>query len=404
MNDAHCSDELLISFLDGEISAADKRQIAAHLDRCWNCRARCHEMEEAITAVSRLVGDADSAVGDSVERVRTPLFAAMDREPAGNVLLRSVRPIFFFAAALAAAAAVGRWVVLMPHAPAPPVVQARNTPRAVPAAPQPITPPVAAEAVPMPKPPEIAAVLPPPPMPAIDLDEVELALRFQLHQTGADLRYSAIRIAQDAGLVTVDGVVDDPVQASELQQTAARIEHPELVAVNVRLASDAGPITATPYQAETVARPEQPFLQTLISLAGSERDLTQKGNQAVATVEQMTDTAWALRHLMERFQPRQLLSENSHRWLESIQNDYRARLARSAAVLRDQLAFLPASPAAACDTADPPAQVFALRDLVEWLFAGKPLRVRPRSLEETAQIIATQVNCLAGSYQPDQGE
>lgn len=42
------SDEHLLMELDGELSADDKAIVCAHLEACWECRARCGKIEAAI--------------------------------------------------------------------------------------------------------------------------------------------------------------------------------------------------------------------------------------------------------------------------------------------------------------------------------------------------------------------
>jgi hypothetical protein len=410
LNDGHCSDELLIGFLDGEVQPQESRKVGAHLDRCWSCRARCREIENAITGISRLFSDADPAVADSVAHIRTPLFGAMEAPRKGKVVMRSIRPVLLFAGALAAAAAVSRWVVWLPHADAPPaIVQARPAQRRAVAAPSEV-----ASAAPVLKPPTVALPLsavavPPLAVAPVDLDEVEMSLRFRLHQTGADLHDGAIRIRQAEGGVVVDGVVDDSGQLAELRQTASGIEHPEILRVNVRTAEGLPPSAASVYPAsQPVVSRSQPFLQTLISLAGSERELTGRGNAAVETVESMTDTAWALRRLTERFASGPALSANSRQLLDTMESDYRARIRGLGARLRVQLDFLPgwaAGSSAACTADDDAAaQVFALRDLVEWLFAGKEMEPGPRFLEEAARSISAGLDCLDAFKAQVQGE
>ena len=55
MNNAmHCSDELLLKSLDGALSASEAVKLDQHLADCWTCRARCLELESAITGFVRL--------------------------------------------------------------------------------------------------------------------------------------------------------------------------------------------------------------------------------------------------------------------------------------------------------------------------------------------------------------
>src|SRR5215469_16758716 len=49
----HCSDELLLSHLDGELSLASDSVVRKHLKACWECRARLAELEEWAQAVAK---------------------------------------------------------------------------------------------------------------------------------------------------------------------------------------------------------------------------------------------------------------------------------------------------------------------------------------------------------------
>jgi hypothetical protein len=46
--DKHFSDQELLLYVDGEHSAHDRQRISAHLEACWKCRARSHELENAM--------------------------------------------------------------------------------------------------------------------------------------------------------------------------------------------------------------------------------------------------------------------------------------------------------------------------------------------------------------------
>ena len=45
----HLTDEQILSELDGEISASQRKRIQSHLQACWKCRARRQELGAAIT-------------------------------------------------------------------------------------------------------------------------------------------------------------------------------------------------------------------------------------------------------------------------------------------------------------------------------------------------------------------
>jgi hypothetical protein len=52
--DSHLSDPQLLRDVDGELSAHDEKLVQAHLDACWKCRARRHELENTIAEFVRV--------------------------------------------------------------------------------------------------------------------------------------------------------------------------------------------------------------------------------------------------------------------------------------------------------------------------------------------------------------
>jgi hypothetical protein len=52
--DSHLSDQQLLLGVEGELSAHDEKLVSEHLARCWKCRARRQELENAITGFVRV--------------------------------------------------------------------------------------------------------------------------------------------------------------------------------------------------------------------------------------------------------------------------------------------------------------------------------------------------------------
>jgi anti-sigma factor RsiW len=63
----HLDDDMLVAYLDGEVSATHIRRIRNHLKSCWNCRSVLSDLESQAEAVSRLLtAKSDSDVDRSV--------------------------------------------------------------------------------------------------------------------------------------------------------------------------------------------------------------------------------------------------------------------------------------------------------------------------------------------------
>ena len=51
----HPNDEMLLAYLDGEVSASRVRVIRNHLKTCWKCRSILTDLESQAEAISRLL-------------------------------------------------------------------------------------------------------------------------------------------------------------------------------------------------------------------------------------------------------------------------------------------------------------------------------------------------------------
>jgi len=52
--DSHLSDQQLLLYVEGELSARDEKQLRTHLEACWKCRARRQEIEGAMAGFIRV--------------------------------------------------------------------------------------------------------------------------------------------------------------------------------------------------------------------------------------------------------------------------------------------------------------------------------------------------------------
>lgn len=53
-DDSHLSDQQMLQDVDGELPAHEEKQVRGHLDACWKCRARRHDLENAIAGFVRV--------------------------------------------------------------------------------------------------------------------------------------------------------------------------------------------------------------------------------------------------------------------------------------------------------------------------------------------------------------
>ena len=53
----HLNDEILLAYLDGEMSNTRMRAIQIHLKTCWECRAALAELESQAETISRLLAE-----------------------------------------------------------------------------------------------------------------------------------------------------------------------------------------------------------------------------------------------------------------------------------------------------------------------------------------------------------
>lgn len=68
--DHHCSDEVLLGYLDRELDPAERTRADSHLAACWLCRARLNEMDQTVQRVAGLL----------IDGLRSPDRAARARE------------------------------------------------------------------------------------------------------------------------------------------------------------------------------------------------------------------------------------------------------------------------------------------------------------------------------------
>jgi hypothetical protein len=99
----HCNDELLLGYLDGELSLPIDSIVRKHLNTCWECRGRLAELEEQAVLVAKEFAHEIFPGPDRVEDARQGFSVWQQRferrfDPGPNLLLLaptsfSIRPI-----------------------------------------------------------------------------------------------------------------------------------------------------------------------------------------------------------------------------------------------------------------------------------------------------------------------
>src|ERR1035437_625273 len=66
----HCSDELLLGHLDGELWFRRGAMVRIHLKACWECRGRLMELEEQAQAVVKALADPQFPGAERIDEAR----------------------------------------------------------------------------------------------------------------------------------------------------------------------------------------------------------------------------------------------------------------------------------------------------------------------------------------------
>lgn len=401
----HCSDDQLIAYLDGELPGEERRKVARHLELCWQCRPRVAEMEEQIRRIRRVFADTDAALeggGSGRERLLARC-RAIEEKPSKEMKGSGSRTWRWAAWALVATSALAfasitTWITVR-HAEPAPAARApgpsRPAPQQMEATPARPRAPREVEAQP-------AAIAVPP-----DLEALEVEARFVLHRLRWDIE-DPPEIRQQDGEVILRGVWTAE-QVEQLKEALSAVREPELVRIETSLAERVAAAPTVYVEPPRISPPPRPFERELLERAGSPSLLVSTGNAAVAASERVMDLAWALRRLETRYTPaaRHQIAPRVLWLISVIQSDYLTDLREEAGRLHRGL-----PPLRLPDQAAPSQQGLfenaqALRDLVQWLFAGRSLPASPATLAEAEEALArhlggidTQVHAQLASLRP----
>jgi anti-sigma factor RsiW len=97
----HPNDEMLLAYLDGEVSVSRVRLIRNHLKTCWKCRSILADLESQAEAISRMLTEnSDSDIDQAVVAKKRFLQWRASFERQRKTLLRSASPLLLNHAAL----------------------------------------------------------------------------------------------------------------------------------------------------------------------------------------------------------------------------------------------------------------------------------------------------------------
>jgi anti-sigma factor RsiW len=419
----HCTEDVLLAHLDGELPVPVDMHVRRHLLSCWKCRARLAEVESQIVELARLFKEEPlldpSRVVDGRERLELGM-ARCEASPkvAGlpanwRFSLTWTKPALVTAVILVVAGAgVGAYLGLARRSTDRSITPEAPKPAPARAWPAPVLP-VPASPVPEPElsPPKLSV---PPHTPEINrqaVAEAEVAALYALHRLRLCLGEPVEVVRRPDGSVEVRGVVGDEALLSALTANLAGVRVRVPIRINVLTASEAIRLSApaqVPDRRDALVRQSPlPIERKLDESAGNletgrvdrhvPAGLAAVARDAVRYADAALAEAWALRRLADRYGSpahSEAVSPEAGRLLEEMVGDHLDALHRELARCGDavrpvlSLAADPAAPhggdpmwSAAEDPGDwSAAAMLAFRQVQEWnrlvhgLFAGAGLR------------------------------
>jgi len=391
----HCSDDQLLSFMDGELGGRAAAGVARHLESCWLCRGRQQELEAAAQRLARMVDHAEYPDAQWLAAARERLDAAIERREAAAVVVEGPRRLWWrwiLVPAACAAAAASVFLATRPPRPVPIVPRPQARPLVRPAAPRSIPAPLPAPARPKgAKPVPVVEDLPA--RLTLRVEEQDLlatlvAAEYALHRAGACLGEAVDATVTAEGGIVIRGVVETAARRAELEGSLARFP---LISFELQAAEEIpAPAAADlPAPSLTVQPAELPVRGMLEErFRGDPRAIAGFAGRAAELAEAIHTETWALRRLAEKYPAEKTASlRAATRWLlEDMIREHSAAVRRHSAALREHLAIvfgrdaaesspLPAAwPDSAAQLAEGAGEAGLL---ARGLFAGGPLNQDP---------------------------
>ena len=96
MRSGHCSSEMLLAYVDGELSRRTAKKVQLHLESCWECRARLTDLDNQAQEIARRSAQQTFPSPARIATARSDFFARVSECEQTSVELsaefRSVRP------------------------------------------------------------------------------------------------------------------------------------------------------------------------------------------------------------------------------------------------------------------------------------------------------------------------
>lgn len=181
----------------------------------------------------------------------------------------------------------------------------------------------------------------PTPQPAVNLDETELQLRYELFKHQWDLG-EELAMSQSGGDVVINGTVSSQEREASLRAALGALQHVrvETNAPNITSLPAPSPRSSTPTQKPTGA----PLLQSLLEDAfPSKEGQAAFVEDSLAASDAAVSHAWALKRLADRYDNSQMrkLSQDARSKLAEILQGHLQQLNQSNAALDRLLSLLP---------------------------------------------------------------
>ncbi len=371
----HPEGDLLLQYLDGELTARKARAVRRHVEACWQCRAELKQLEEMMTACVRY-RQTQADVLPQPPRRWADLnleFARVDEVCEPRRLLR--RPLFRWGLAAAATATLVaatltfRSFHIQPAQPAiQPVVQ---FPPQSSEAPEPQAPPASASARTGGFRPSVTGQAPPPL--AVDPDPATLADELHtvavLHELRADLG-DPVEVGREGGNVVVAGTGIAPGRQQEIRNALAGLSHivvrfSEPQAVHVDQAAPSAKDIATGTNPSAASSPLEAKLGGRAQLEAFASELLDHADATMARV-------YALRRLAQQFPASQeaQLPASEESVLKNLGHEHLAALSQEIGLIDGLLSPVIPELRAKSRTSAPAASASTWQDSVESLFSS----------------------------------